>query len=263
MVERPRRGRGKRKLLGSHQRCWLWGRHLVTETLRARRWPILDLRLSERLPGEELYQARQLAVQCGVEPLVQSYDDLTRLGRSAEHQGYLARMPPFPYDDIDALLARDPADPLYLLLDRVQDPYNYGAVLRSAEGLGVDAVFVGPSAQSEVTSLVARASAGAINYIPLARSEDPPALIERLKQAGVFAAAATHTAEINVFDCDFRGPTLLVVGNEGQGIQPEILQRCHRGVRIPQLGRVASLNAAVSAGILLYEVRRQRAILTR
>jgi 23S rRNA (guanosine2251-2'-O)-methyltransferase len=288
MVERSRRGRRKQKLLGSHQRCWLWGRHLVTETLRAGRWPPLELRLSDRLPAGELYQARELADQRGVQPLVQPHEELTRLARSTEHQGYLAKMPPFPYDDVAAVLGREasggnsvarlsgpvesdagsqaiglsetPAGtaPLYLILDRIQDPYNFGAVLRSADGLGVDAVFVGTVGQSEVTSLVARASAGAINHVPLARTDNLPGLIDRLRAAVVNVAAATHTADTDVFACDLKGPTAIVVGNEGVGVRPEILSRCDQQIRIPQFGRVSSLNAAVSAGIILYEVCRQR-----
>ncbi|HUG91400.1 MAG TPA: RNA methyltransferase, partial [Planctomycetaceae bacterium] len=258
MAERTRRGKRKRALLGSHQRCWLWGRHLVTETLRAGRWPVLELRLSERLPADELYQARTLATGRGLSVLLEPHDNLTRLARSPEHQGYLARMPPFPYDDLETLLARRPATPLYLMLDRVQDPYNFGAILRAADGLGADAVFVDVSGQSDVTSLTARASAGAINHVPLAQAADLPALVERLRGAGHLAAAASHTADADVFDYDFRGPTLVIVGNEGAGIRPEILSRCDRRVRIPQFGRVSSLNAAVATGILLYEVRRQR-----
>ena len=258
MVERSRRGKRKQKLLGSHQRCWLWGRHLVTETLRAGRWPVLELRLSERLPREELYQVAELAAERGLKPIIEPHEDLTRRGRSSEHQGYLAKMPPFPYDELDTLLGRQPVNPLYVMLDRIQDPYNFGAVLRSADGLGVNAVFIGTAGQSEVTSLAARASAGAINHVPLARTGDLPALVERLREAGLMTAAASHTAEIDVFTCDFRGPTLVVIGNEGTGIGPEIVSRCDLQVRIPQFGRVSSLNAAVSAGILLYEVRRQR-----
>ena len=269
MVERSRRRRGKRELLGSHQRCWLWGRHLVTETLRAGRWPVLELLLSDRLGPDELYQARQLASRPGAEPptappqpattlRIVAHDELTRLGRTSEHQGYLTKMPAFPYDELEAVLARSPANPLYLLLDQLQDPYNFGAVLRSADGLGVDAVFVGTAGQSEVTSLAARASAGAVNHVPLARTEDLPSLVERLRAAGLVCAAAVHTADTDVSACDFRGPTLIVIGNEGSGIRPEILSRCNRQVRIPQFGHVSSLNAAVSTGILLYEVRRQR-----
>jgi 23S rRNA (guanosine2251-2'-O)-methyltransferase len=289
MVERSRRGRRKQKLLGSHQRCWLWGRHLVTETLRAGRWPLFELRLSDRLPADELYQARALADQCGVPPLVQPHGELTRLSRSSEHQGYLAKMPAFPYDDVDALLAGPPGsgrssppsaastdasapdaaarrsrtlprgEPLYLMLDGIQDPYNFGAVLRSADGLGVDAVFVGTAGQSEVTSLVARASAGAINHVPLARTSDLPSLVDRLSAAGISTVAASHAADTDVFACNLSGPVLIIIGNEGSGVRPEILARCDQQIRIPQFGQVSSLNAAVSAGIILYEVRRQRA----
>ena len=259
MVERSRRGKGKQKLLGSHQRCWIWGRNVVLETLRAGRWPILELHLSDRFTPAELQSARELAAGYNVDVSIASTAELSRRCRSAEHQGYVAKMPPFPYDDVEQLLRTPPERPLYAILDSIQDPYNFGAIIRSAEVLGVDAVFVGSARQAEVTSLVARSSAGAVNHIPIARVENLVALVETLQTRSVQIVGASEKGETNLYDFDLRRPTAIIIGNEGTGILADLLDRCDRLVSIPQFGHVPALNAAVAAGILFYEAHRQRA----
>jgi 23S rRNA (guanosine2251-2'-O)-methyltransferase len=257
-MSKRRTAKRKAPVLGSHQKCWVWGRNAVVEILRAAKWPVLELYLEESLPSGELRQAREAARQLGVAALVESSEELERRCRSAEHQGYVAKMPPFPYDDADHILECCPPQPLYVLLDSIQDPFNFGAILRSAEILGVNAVFIGESSQVGVTSLVARSSAGAVNYVPIARVPDLIQLATRLRDSGIQLAAASEKAERKAFDLDWRLATALVIGNEGTGIRPELLAACDAQIRIPQSGHVAALNAAVSAGILFYEAQRQR-----
>lgn len=258
MVERYRRGKGKQPLLGSHQRCWIWGRNAVLETLRAGRWPMYELFLADRLGQDTLQELRRLAEAHGVPVRVETADDLRRRCHSGEHQGYLARMPPFPYDDAEQLLANRPVCPLYVVLDGLQDPFNFGAILRSADILGVHAAFIGRAGQVGVTSLVARTSAGAINYVPIARMDDLAELLRRLRKLQIAPVAATERGTTPLDRHDFRTPTALVIGNEGCGIREELLRECTAHVRIPQAGHVSALNAAVAAGILFYEVARQR-----
>jgi 23S rRNA (guanosine2251-2'-O)-methyltransferase len=167
-------------------------------------------------------------------------------------------MPPYPYVDASDLLRRRPQTPLYVVLDRIQDPYNFGAIVRSAEVLGVDGMFVAEQNQCAVTSLVARTSAGAVNYLEIARVPDFVALARQLSHTGVRLIAASQHAECRLFDCNLKGSAALVIGNEGEGIADELLQCCDVRVSIPQSGHVDSLNAAVSAGILFYEASRQR-----
>ena len=258
MVERSRRAKGKKRLLGNHQRCWIWGRHVVQETLRAGVWPMWELRLSEELPDEELSQvcstAEKLKIPCSVEPA----EKLVQACRTQEHQGYAAKMPPFPYHRADDVLRRASTTPLYGLLDRIQDPYNFGAIIRSAEVLGVDALFVGKTHQAEVSSLVARSSAGAVNHVPIAQLDDLVEWTATLKERSLEIWAAAERGNMAISDCDFRRPGCLIIGNEGEGIRPELLELADCRVRIPQQGKVGSLNAAVSAGICFYEAARQR-----
>ena len=167
-------------------------------------------------------------------------------------------MPAYSYDDADDLLSTHPDQPFYVVLDSIQDPYNCGAILRCAEAMAVDAVFVREKNQVEVTSLVARTSAGAVNHVALARVQDLCEVVRKLQHLKISVVAAHENADTNLFDCDFGKPTAVIIGNEGSGIHQELLNLSDQQVRIPQFGNVGSLNAAVSAGIMFYEVRRQR-----
>ena len=144
------------------------------------------------------------------------------------------------------------------MLDGIQDPYNFGAILRAAEVLGVDAVFIAAAGQVGVTSMVVRSSAGAVNRLPLAVVDDLVALVAELKARGMRVAGASEKAAELLAGFDFSAAAVVVIGNEGRGPRPEILAACDALVRIPQAGRIGSLNASVAAGICFYEARRQR-----
>jgi 23S rRNA (guanosine2251-2'-O)-methyltransferase len=263
MVERSRRAKGKRKLLGNHQRCWLWGRNLVRETLLAGRWPILELHLADDLPAEQLAEAQRAAQAHGVTLHVANRDALQRLARTGEHQGYVAKMAPFPLRSAEDLLAIATREPLFLILDGIQDPYNFGAMLRSAAAFGVDAVFIGSRGQVPVTSLVARASAGAVNRVPIAEVGDLVDFAHELRRRGIQIIGASEKAERDLTACDFRRSTALVLGNEGTGIRPELLSACEAIARIPLAANIDSLNAAAAAAVFLFEVQRQRTFDTK
>lgn len=261
MVERYKRGKGKKTLLGSHQKCWIWGRNLVQETLLAGRWPMVDLFLSELMPEEARLAASARAGELGIPVQVVSPDELEKMGHTREHQGYLARMQDYPYTPFETLLTAMPGKPpvFYALLDGIQDPYNLGAILRSAEVFGVQGAILQSTGQVGVTSMVARSSAGAVNRIPIAQVESLDDAAAALVARGVVLVGATEKAEADLSACNLQRPVCIVIGNEGTGISPGLLARCLDRVRIPQHGQVGSLNAAVAAGIFFYEVRRQRA----
>jgi len=253
-----KRRRSRKHVLGSHQKCWLHGRHAVLETLRAARWRPLELWLADDLETEVRTEATTLASTQQI-PLVESDNDAmtTRCGGVA-HQGLMAKMPPFPFAELDDVLTNAKSPAFFLILDGIQDPFNFGAILRSADVLGADGVFIPAESQSDVTLQVARSSAGAVNYVPIARVSDLGALLTLLRERGVRGVAASGTAQISASECDLTAPCALVIGNEGAGVRDELLQACDTQVRIPQTGHVDSLNAAVAAGILCYEVQRQR-----
>jgi 23S rRNA (guanosine2251-2'-O)-methyltransferase len=247
----------KATTLGSHNRSWIWGGHVVLETLRAGVWRPIEVAITPRC-GEKQTEIRRLVERHGL--MLQETTDiaLTRRCRAEDHQGLAAAMPPFPYASFDELLARRPGLTAWLVLDRLQDSFNFGAIVRSAHALGIEAVVIGSSEQAEVNSQVVRSSAGAVNWLPIARVERLTDTLKALREIGVRPVAATEKASAVIDQGDLRGPAAVVIGNEGRGIQAEILRQCSLQVRIPMSGRVGSLNAAVAAGILCYELSRQR-----
>lgn len=249
----------RKPLMGSHQKCWLWGRHVVLETLRAGRWTPYVVWVSTEL-GEPL-RSEILGATTASGVSLEEHDpvEITRRCGSEDHQGLIAQMPPFPYHDASETVGSPGVNSLYVLLDGIQDPFNFGSLLRAADVFGADGVFVGRRNQSTVTEQVVRSSAGGINHVRLAEVDDLRQLAADLTSTGVELIAASESADQTTLEHDFAGPTALIVGNEGRGIQPDLQAVCTGTVRIPQWGRVSSLNAAMAGGILLYEIRRQRA----
>jgi 23S rRNA (guanosine2251-2'-O)-methyltransferase len=266
MVERSKRRKAKRKklaLLGSHARSWVWGRNVVREALLAGRWRILELFLADSLPAAELEESLRTAEARGVRPQVVGPGILEKHAHTAEHQGYLAKMGPYPYATIEDVLSAAPANPLYLVLDAIQDPYNFGAMLRSAGAFAADAVFIGTHRQVPVTSMVARSSAGIVNRVSIVQVASLTELARHLRERGARVIGASEKAEQPLTACGFCDATAIVVGNEGTGMGPELAASCDSLVRIPIAEPVGSLNAAAAAAVLLFEARRQRAAAPR
>lgn len=261
MVGRNRRTKkasANAPLMGNHQKCWLWGRHSVMELLRTDRWQPLELGISHALPEPLAEEVSQWATDhsCPIE--VWSDQDIEARCRASDHQGLIARMPEFPYLSVDETIRRMPANSWCTLLDGIQDPFNFGAILRSAEVLGASAAFIGTEQQCGVTAQVVRSSVGAVLHLPLARGENVCDIARSLQANGVQLCAASEKATHSPSEIDLRRPTCLVIGNEGRGISASLLAMCDQMIAIPQTGHVGSLNAAVAAGILYYEAGRQR-----
>jgi 23S rRNA (guanosine2251-2'-O)-methyltransferase len=261
MVGRHKRlTRKTRPELGNHQKCWIWGRNLVLETLRAHRWPIIELHLARSAADQEIQRTQQLARELDISVNLQTRVDLQKLCGSRDHQGYVAKMGEYPYVSLPELLASKQHDtcPLFVVCDGIQDPFNLGAILRTAEALRITGVIMGLRNQVGVTSHVARSSAGAVNHLEIARSDDLLGAAGRLQDRGIQLVGASEKAERPLSACDMRSATAVVIGNEGRGVQADLWEQCDQRVGIPLTGQVASLNAAVAAGIMLYEAHRQR-----
>ena len=262
MVQSRKKRKDKKKLLGNHQKSWIWGRHAVLEILDAGRWPMKKLFLSETLQPEALEHAQLRAEALGYTVAVEPMERLRELCRSGEHQGYLAQMLPYTYtnaSELKALLSQSEDTsrvPIVVLLDSIQDPFNFGAIARSAEVLGIDGIIIGSHNQVEVTSMVARSSVGAVNHVPIAQVDDLIEYAKLLRESGVTLVAATEKSTVNCTTHAFDSPTVIVLGNEGEGIQAELLEQCNVHLAIPQQGQIDSLNVAAAAAILFYEARR-------
>ena len=236
----------------------VYGRNPVREALRGRR-RVLEIFVVEGPAGDRLAQAVERwrasdqAVAVRRAPAVR----LTSLAGSEDHQGVCALVEPYPYLDPEALLR---SVDLLVALDRVQDPHNLGAIIRTAECAGAGVVIPRHRA-AEITPAVVRASAGATEHVLVARVRNLADFLEAAKAAGFWVYGAEETAEEAYSAQDYRGRTCFVLGSEGAGLGKRVASLCDVMVRIPLLGRVESLNVSVSAGILLFEARRQRGVL--
>jgi len=239
------------------------GIHPVLEALRARpqdveRVYVLEGSVPPRAAAEILSRAREAKVT--VERVAR--DRLAALAGGGTHQGVAARLRQFAYAELEELLGAASGSgrpPLLVVLDGVQDPQNLGAVIRSAEALGVHGVVLPRDRSVGLTPAVARASAGAVEHVPVARVTNLSRALEQLKGAGLWVAAADPGGDQVLWEARLDGPLAVVVGAEGPGVRPGVLKHCDLRLRIPMGGRVGSLNASVSAALVLYEVARQRA----
>lgn len=183
-------------------------------------------------------------------------EELERLCGSPDHQGVVAEADPYPYADPGQLLRA--GDALLVALDQVQDPRNLGSVCRSAEAAGAAGVVIPERRAAEVTAVTCKASAGAVEHLPVARVRNLADWLSEAKGAGFWIWGADAEAEQRPWEADLVGPTVLVLGGEGKGIRPRVVGACDGLVSLPQRGKVASLNVSAAATALLFEALRQR-----
>ncbi len=259
MVGKKKRRGSHPALMGSHQKCWLWGRHAVMETLRARKWIPLEVVWSTDFLTRELeLELLRLTGQQRIPTHEASPEEMQRFCGSSEHQGLLAKMPIYPYADADRVLTKLTPTQNVLMLCGIQDPFNFGSILRSADLFGQTTVVVAATGQAAVSSHVVRSSVGAVNFLDVVQVENLSDYADRLKQAGFRLVAATERGEVAPSAINMTSGIVLLIGNEGSGVPESLLAQCDEQIAIPQTGHVGSLNAAVAAGILCYEIQRQR-----
>jgi 23S rRNA (guanosine2251-2'-O)-methyltransferase len=182
--------------------------------------------------------------------------ELNRLAGSPDHQGVVAEVDPYPYADPASLLGGETA--LVVALDQVQDPRNLGAICRSAEAAGAAGVVIPARRAANITPAAAKASAGAVEHLPVARTRNLADWLADAKRAGAWVYGARADAPTRYDAVDLRERTVLVLGGEGKGIRPRVTAACDALVSIPQAGRLESLNVGAAAAVLLFEAARQR-----
>ena len=241
----------------------LYGRQPVRETLRAGRRQVFKLVVAQGIKRAEVVgQVLALAEQAGVPVQMVNRRELDKLGGEVNHQGLAAEVSCYPYVDLAEPLEASRelgTPPFLLLLDHVQDPQNLGSLLRTAEAAGVHGVVIPGRRAAGVTPAAVRASAGAAEQVRVAQVTNLVRAMERLKADGVWMAGLEAAPGAQLYtEADLRGPLGLVVGSEGQGLARLVRETCDYLIRLPMLGQVESLNAAVAGAITLYEARRQR-----
>ena len=229
----------------------VYGRRAVREALRGRR-EVLELWATERALKAEgwLREVDRPRVQAKAER------ELTEAVGTRDHQGVIAWCEPYRYADAWEIAAAD--RPLLACLDQVTDPRNLGAVCRSAEGAGATGVVLPAHGAATITPAVARASAGAVEHLPVAVVPNLARYLAEVKRGDLWVYAATGDADTSMWDTDLSGGAVFVFGAEGRGLRPLVRRTCDAAVSIALAGQVESLNVSVAAAVLLYEAARQR-----
>jgi 23S rRNA (guanosine2251-2'-O)-methyltransferase len=227
----------------------LYGRRPVREALRGRR-DVVEVWASERAREAESWLTDAPRLQTKLER------ELSAAAGTRDHQGVVAWAAPYRYGDAWELAAAE--RPLLVCLDQVTDPHNLGAVCRTAEGVGATGVVVPAHGSVTVTPAVAKASAGAVEHLPVAVVPNLARYLEEIKRDDLWIYGAAGDADATLWETDLSGGVVFVLGAEGRGLRPLVRRRCDALVAIPLAGNVESLNVSVAAAVLLFEARRQR-----
>ena len=186
---------------------------------------------------------------------------MQEMAQNQNYQGVIAIVPPFEYCEIEDILEETEKrneDPFVLILDGIEDPHNLGSIIRTAETSGVHGIIIPKRRAAAVNSTVAKTSAGAVEYMKIARVTNISDAIDKLKRAGLWICGTDINTEKYYYNQDLTGPIGIVIGNEGSGMSEKVRKNCDFLVKIPMKGKVTSLNASVSTGIVIYEALKQR-----
>lgn len=235
------------------------GRNAVMEALKGSR-SVNKLMIANGSTEGSIKEIIAVAKEKGVNIQYWDRGKLDSIARGIRHQGVLAQVAPVQYAELEDILqvAKDRNEPPFIvLLDELEDPHNLGAILRTADAAGVHGVLIPKHRSCPLSATVAKTSAGAVEHVPVARVGNLVQTIKKLKQEGLWVAAADMDGK-DYYDTDLTGPLLLIIGSEGQGVGRLVKEQCDFVVRIPMVGKINSLNASVAGSILMYEAMKQR-----
>jgi 23S rRNA (guanosine2251-2'-O)-methyltransferase len=238
------------------------GKNPVLEALRAKH-PITKIYLLNGETGGPVHDITKLAGERGIPLYSIDGPALQRMATTRNPQGVIAIAAGWNYATLDEIFhnaEQRKEMPFILLVDGVEDPQNLGSIIRTAEAAGVHGIIIPERRAVGLTATVSRASAGAVEYVPVARVTNLTKTIEQLKIRGLWFSAAEMSGELEFDKADLTGPIGLVVGGEGSGVSRLVAEHCDQTIRLPMWGKVNSLNVSVATGILLYEIKRQRAL---
>jgi len=217
--------------------------------------------IQKGLKSELFYELQRMLNEYKIPFQFVPAEKINKVAGYRNHQGVAATISGVTYQDIENILPQlfeEGKIPLFLILDRITDIRNFGAISRSAECLGVHAIIIPSRGAAQINADAIKTSAGALHIIPVCRSENLKSTIDFLKESGVQIIACTEKTEKISTEADFTLPSAIILGSEEDGVSEEFLKRSDMSVQIPLLGEISSLNVSVAAGIILYEVQRQR-----
>ncbi|WP_427340415.1 23S rRNA (guanosine(2251)-2'-O)-methyltransferase RlmB [Caloranaerobacter sp. DY30410] len=238
------------------------GRNPVLEALKSDR-NIEKIMIAKGAEKGSVKKIKAIAKERGIVIQYVDRNKLDSISVTNSHQGVIAIASDYEYKTVEDILKYAESrneDPFIIILDGIKDPHNLGAIMRTAECAGVHGIIIPKRRSVGLTPVVAKSSAGAIEYLPVAKVSNIVYTMEKLKEKGVWICAADMDGESNYYEKDLKGPLAIVIGSEGEGISRLVKERCDFLVKIPMKGNVTSLNASVAASILIYEVLRQRSL---
>jgi 23S rRNA (guanosine2251-2'-O)-methyltransferase len=239
----------------------IFGIHAVEEALRARGRAFEYVAFARERKDARLHRLMETCRSAGVPVRLEPREQLNRMAKSSAHQGVVAVTAKKQYTDLEQVLeSRRSAFAFYLLLDGVEDPHNLGALLRTADAAGVDAVVIPERRAVGVNATVVKASAGAAEHVPVSRVNNLGRALEELKSQNIWTVGLDHRGKQSYDEVDYRMNCALVLGAEGHGLHEHVRSKCDFLVSIPMLGKVASLNVSVAGAVVMYEVARQRRV---
>jgi 23S rRNA (guanosine2251-2'-O)-methyltransferase len=237
----------------------IYGIHPVAEALKARGRSIHYVAIARERQDTRVHQIVKQCRELGIPVRQVSRDELMRLAQSGQHQGVVAVLAEKQYSGLEEILAARRGQHVFLLvLDGIEDPHNLGAILRSADAAGADGIVIPERRAAGVTATAVKASAGASEHIPVARVGNVNRALEELKSSNIWIVGLDERGTQSYDEIDYGMDCALVLGAEGKGLHDLVRRHCDFLVRIPMQGRVASLNVSVAAGIVAFEVARQR-----
>ena len=237
----------------------IYGRNAVLEAFRSDR-TIDRLYVQEGVADGTLQSILRAAKKTDTNIRFVSKDRLNTYDEGDKHQGVVAMAAAYDYAEVDDILnaaGKKGEPPFIIVLDDIEDPHNLGAIIRTANQAGAHGVIIPKRHAVGLTATVARTSAGAINYTPVAKVTNISRTIDELKEKGIWFACADMSGEL-MYNCNLTGAIGLVIGSEGSGVSRLVKEKCDFVVRVPMFGQIDSLNASVAAGVLAYEIVRQR-----
>ncbi|RKD33815.1 23S rRNA (guanosine(2251)-2'-O)-methyltransferase RlmB [Thermohalobacter berrensis] len=243
-------------------RNYIEGRNPVIEAIRSDR-PIEKILIAKGSKQGSIRKIKGMAKDKGIVIQHVNKSKLDSISRTNSHQGVVALVAEYKYRTVDDILdvaKKRNEKPFVIILDEIKDPHNLGAIMRTAECAGAHGIIIPKRRSVGLTPTVAKSSAGAIEYMPVARVSNIVYTIEELKEKGLWIYGADMDGEKNYYQEDLTGAVGLVIGSEGKGISRLVKEKCDFLVKIPMKGKVSSLNASVAASIMIYEVLRQRSL---
>ncbi|HIF52203.1 MAG TPA: 23S rRNA (guanosine(2251)-2'-O)-methyltransferase RlmB [Thiotrichaceae bacterium] len=240
----------------------IFGLHAVNQILETSPDRILSVWIQEAINSESVKVIHQQVNTLGASVQVVPRATLSRMTKNQNHQGVIIEIKPAKKktdDDLGGILELNKDNnPLYLILDSVQDPHNLGACIRTADAAGVTAIIIPKDRSASINETVRKVASGAVENVTILSVVNLVRVVKKMKEAGIWVVGTAGGAEQSIYDMNMNVPTAIIMGGEGKGMRESILKECDYVASLPILGKIESLNVSVATGVVLYEVIRQR-----